>query len=257
LKKPIAKRTVLLDGDVVAYKVASKAEKPINWGDGMWTLHADEDEGKSILDAQLKALASELNAQKIIVALSCPSDECFRKEVFPAYKANRRDVRKPMILAALKQHFRDTQEVFERPKLEADDILGILATSPTLVPGEKIVASIDKDLKMIPGLHYHLEHKDRGVYSVTESEADYWHLFMTLTGDTTDGFPGCPGVGPVKATAILDTDVPVVQWEKVVNAYKKAGFDEAEALRQARVARILRRDDYDFKTKTVKLWEPK
>ena len=35
-------RTLLVDGDIVAYKAATVAETPIDWGDGFWTLHAFE-----------------------------------------------------------------------------------------------------------------------------------------------------------------------------------------------------------------------
>ena len=45
-------------------------------------------------------------------------------------------------------------------------------------------------------------------------------------------------------------------WAVVLAAYEKAGLTEADALAQARVARILRASDYDFKQKKVKLWNP-
>ena len=35
-------RTLLVDGDIVAYKAATIAETPIDWGNGCWTLHAHE-----------------------------------------------------------------------------------------------------------------------------------------------------------------------------------------------------------------------
>ena len=45
-------------------------------------------------------------------------------------------------------------------------------------------------------------------------------------------------------------------WETIVSYYEKAGFGEEEALRQARVARICRNTDYDFKKKEVVPWVP-
>ena len=44
-------------------------------------------------------------------------------------------------------------------------------------------------------------------------------------------------------------------WQKVVNTYKSKGFTEEEALLNARMARILRVEDYDFKNKEIKLWQ--
>ena len=47
-----------------------------------------------------------------------------------------------------------------------------------------------------------------------------------------------------------------IYWQHVLKAYAKAGLSEEEALTQARVARICRSNDYDFKTKQVILWSP-
>ena len=43
---------------------------------------------------------------------------------------------------------------------------------------------------------------------------------------------------------------------EIAKAYDKAGLSEEYALQQARVARILRAEDYDFHNKQVKLWRP-
>lgn len=263
-------RTILLDGDIVTYKIASTQENAVDWGDGVFTMYADAEEGKQRLDDEIESIRATLEANRVIVALSCPRSENWRRDVLPTYKANR-DAKAPMILAALKQHLRDKMEVWERPTLEADDIIGIIATSPALHKGAEIVCvSSDKDFKTIPGKHAKLGEVSKGIVNVTEAEADYWHLFQALTGDPVDGYAGCPGTGKVGAKRILDkpmkliendqtrsdTRMPCSPWEAVVAAYEKAGLDESEALRMARVARICRNSDYDFKLKKVKLWQP-
>ena len=45
-------------------------------------------------------------------------------------------------------------------------------------------------------------------------------------------------------------------WAAVVATYEKAKLSEGDALTQARVARILRASDYDFKRKEPILWQP-
>jgi DNA polymerase-1 len=62
-------------------------------------------------------------------------------------------------------------------------------------------------------------------------------MYQTLVGDTSDGYPGCPGIGPVKAEKVLGMPP---NWQDVVGAYRAAKLTEADALVQARVARILR-----------------
>lgn len=269
----------LIDGDIFAYEIAAAAEKPTDWGDGLWTLHAEADLAIVRLDDRLEQLKEATNADRLIVCLS--DSENFRNKVLPTYKSNRANVRRPMILPVMRQHLIDNYEVFIRPTLEADDVLGILATWPKM-KGKKIIITKDKDLKTIP-CHIFMSHKpELGIVEVTEEEADHWHLMQTLMGDVTDGYSGCPSVGPAAAAEILDElysweqydhefksgprkgtvekkwrKVPVdTPWEAIVGNFAKNGLGEQEALVQARVARICRASDYDFKNKKVKLWTP-
>ena len=138
-------------------------------------------------------------------------------------------------------------------------MLGILATSKKLIDGERIIVSIDKDLRGIPGkLVRNLDDEPLVVEEITEAQADYFHMFQTLTGDATDGYGGCPGIGPVKAEKALEPvkDDLAAMWQTVVALYQKAGLSEGVALTTARVARICRNTDYNFKEKTVRLWQP-
>ena len=41
---------LIIDGDIIAYKAAATSETPINWGDGLWTLHAHEEDVKKYVD---------------------------------------------------------------------------------------------------------------------------------------------------------------------------------------------------------------
>ncbi|GGX91075.1 hypothetical protein GCM10007160_18190 [Litchfieldella qijiaojingensis] len=268
----------LLDGDIFAYEQAASAEEPIHWGDGFWTLHAFEEPAITKLDDRVSKAAEAVGADRIIIALS--DDENWRKDVLPTYKGNRDGVRKPMLLKLLKEHLQAEYECFIRPKLEADDVLGILATWKKL-KGDKVIVTKDKDLLTIPGKHYVL-HKDEHL-EVSQEEADNWHLIQALTGDPTDNYSGCPGIGETVARQIIEEPFEWEQyehefksgkrkgqtelrwrkveaeslWSAIVSQFRKAGLGEEEALTQARVARICRADDYDFKRKEVKLWSPK
>ena len=75
---------------------------------------------------------------------------------------------------------------------------------------------------------------------------------QTLTGDVTDGYKGCPGVGEKKAETILKKGT----WEEVLKAYEAAKLTEQDALQQARVARICRVEDFNYKLGDVNLWTP-
>ena len=243
-------RTLLIDGDILIYKIATKNEIPTHWGDGLWTLHCDENICKAEVDKQIQELQENLKADKYIIALTDKSN--FRKDILPSYKDNRKQKRKPMLLPTLRQYCLDNYEAVVMDGLEADDVLGILSTEPS--NDEKIIVSIDKDLYQIPGK---ISKDGMTIDEVSPQEADYWHMMQTLCGDATDGYSGCPKVGVKTAQKILGdhANVPLLDlWTRALDAYKKVGYSIDEALAQARVARILRHNDYDRETGGIKLW---
>lgn len=248
-------RTLLIDGDILVYRITAAAEVPIDWGNDLWTLHADMSECRDALDRQIDMYLEELKADDVILAFSL--DRNFRYRVYPQYKSHRQGKRKPVTYVPLKAYAHEKYKTFERPDLEGDDVLGILATSPVIVKGEKVIVSLDKDLKTIPGLICNMR-EPITIQDISEEEADYNHMYQTLIGDTADGYQGCPGIGPKTAEKLLD-GVPKTyanMWPVVVQAYEKKGLSEEVALVQAQIARICRRDDYDFKRKEVILWNP-
>lgn len=254
------KRTILIDGDIIVYQVAAVAETPIHWGDGFWTLHADENKAKVAVDSKLSQYKEMLEADEMIIALSDTHN--FRYDVYPEYKSNRKNKRQPMLRPVLKQYILNNYETFLREGLEGDDVLGILATSPVIVKAdERIIVSLDKDMKTIPCLFVNMgKYSELGIQKITEEEAAWWHMMQTLMGDTADGYPGCPGYGPKTAAKLLGDDrtqwTYEIMWPKVVNAYIKKKLSEEFALQMARVARICQRDDYDFMKKEIILWNP-
>jgi DNA polymerase-1 len=246
-------RTILIDGDVALYSVTKSCEYEQDWGNDFWTLATDMKEARHRLDLWIGTLKTNLTADSIIIALS--GDENWRKDVYPKYKLHRKKHRKPMGFVPLKEYMNKVYRCITYHNLEGDDVLGMLATCPedkyTGLKGDRIVVSIDKDLKTIPGFHYNPDKPQDEIYMVDPEQADYNHLFQTLTGDAVDGYPGCPGIGPKRAERLLEDSV---SWDTVVGAYENAGLTAEDALVQARVARILRWGDY--KRKEVILWEP-
>ena len=120
------------------------------------------------------------------------------------------------------------------------------------VEGTKaIVVSDDKDLKSVPCRLYRPQTDER--HEISLQDADRQFFTQTLTGDVTDGYAGCPKIGPKTAEEVLGMSP---NWRLVVNAYQKEKLDFNYALTQARLARILRSTDWDDEKGEVKLWEP-
>lgn len=193
-------------------------------------------------------------ASDIRVLFSGPGN--FRKVIYPQYKANRVKRDKPLAyvetVRALKQQFRCD----EMNGLEADDLMGILATTPRYRDG--IIVTLDKDLRTVPGKHLNPLKEDAPV-SVSQADAHKHWFRQVLTGDSVDNFPGCPGIGPVKADKILSEwsgQYLHEGWALVKAAYRDKQLPESNALLQAQLAKILTRSDYDKKLKEVVLWTP-
>lgn len=249
------KTVLLIDGDTIAYLAAITSEKYIEWGEGDDMVISNNADVAAACRSFDEQVAGMINAHGKVddykVALTDSVN--FRKAILPTYKSKRG--KKPMALGAVRRHAVEQHKAVIKPGLEGDDILGIWSTHPYLIKADrKIIVSIDKDMRCIPGL---LSTGDGVVNRITTAAADYFHMIQTLTGDQTDGYAGCPGCGPVAAERwVALGDLPTQSWEHVCQAYAKKSLTEADALVQARVARILRFTDYNFKTQEPILWTP-
>lgn len=259
-------RVALIDADTLVYEATRSSECEIQWDENLWTLHGHFDPARAKIDDTVALIMERLSADRVVMALS-DYNEPWRKQVYPLYKANRKNVRKPLMYEPIRQYIHESFETVQMRGLEGDDVLGLLLTEPS--DEERIVVSIDKDMQTLPGLHINLMHARKNGEAAWEPrfiavpDADHYHMLQALMGDTTDGYPGCPGIGRVRAERILsefctedgwfDT---AAAWKAIVAQYVKAGLGETEALTNARVARILRTGDYDHDNLKVILWEP-
>lgn len=272
----------LFDLDIFAFQAnaSSMEEVYLQNGDEYVCLMTNMTQAFDSVKRRIEELRKEL---KLDVVIMCLTDSVnWRKTVLPTYKENRKEVRKPVGLQELKKRLSEHYETYIRPTLEADDVMGILATWDKFYPDHrKIIISEDKDMKTLPAWIYNPA-KDFEPWYNTPEDADHFHLCQALAGDVTDGYSGCPSIGMDTASHLLQSNqmfesyehvfksgarkgLSEVRWRKVdspskwatvVSCYEKAGLNEAAALQQARVARICRSEDYDFKNKKVKLWHP-
>jgi len=171
--------------------------------------------------------------------------------LYQDYKANRKSRRKPLALKGVMDALTNRYKCVRYDNLEGDDVLGILATSKEL--DDPIIVSPDKDMRTIPCKL--LAGDDLEL--ITRRQADRNWMIMALTGDMTDNYKGITGVGTVTANKILgDSKTLEEMWDIVVKEYEKKSGGHKEALLTARLARILRAEDYNNKTGKVKLWKP-
>jgi 5'-3' exonuclease len=248
-------RTALIDGDILLFQYGFRGQSEVDWGEGVVSQWTTESLTIGDMVGAIAQLMKILRADHEVVCFT--GKRCFRYGILPSYKHNRVGSVKPLLYGVLKQYLLAHYQCAAQDNLEADDMMGIMQT----MNGEdSVICTIDKDLNQIPGKHFNWN-KDSSVRVVPEKEADLFFYRQALTGDPTDGFSGASGIGKVKAQKALDTVLPGANWEarmweKVVEVYASKGLDEDYALSQARMARILRAEDYDFEKKEPILWLP-
>lgn len=239
--------TLLIDGDIVLHRVLNGNETDIDWGDGVSTLHSNHDDCKAMVRSLVKEWCKHFETKDYRIAIS--GTQNFRKTLAVDYKGQRTG-RKPIGWKPLRDWLFATGKAKSIEGIEADDLMGIWATHGKLA--DPVIVSDDKDLRQIPGKVY--APRKGALYTVSEEEGFRFHLHQTLVGDRTDNYPGCPGVGEVRAARILDEDC---SWSAVVSAFVSAGRDADFALVQARLAKILQFENFDFKKRKPILWRPR
>ena len=235
---------LLIDADFTVYKSCSAAETEIDWGDDTILVTSKFSDAYNATQRELTKLKNKFGSFTSLILFFSDSVN-FRKKILPDYKGHR-NRKKPCGYKRVINKLKEEYEVILMPTLEADDSLGIYATQH---PGN-IIISPDKDMRQIPGELYNLEQ----TFTVNKNDGAKWHLTQTLSGDQTDGYGGVPGIGVKRAEALFKEKG--YSWRTVVNAFKERDLTEEDALVNARLAKILTKDDYDFKKKRPILWSP-
>ena len=240
-------KQALIDGDMILYRAAFAAEVETKWEDDIFTLHTDFNQAKAEAAQLIENILAKLETTECVAIFS--DRKTFRHDIFPEYKANRKDKRSPLGINEIREWMMEEFNGDRWDNLEADDVIGILATGDR---ENTIAVSGDKDFGTLPCTWYNFLKDD--LKDTSEQEADRFHLIQALAGDSTDGYGGVPGVGVVTAQKLLNKHGE--SWETVVAVYKSKGLSEEDALLTARLARILRSTEYDKETKEIKLWNP-
>jgi len=196
--------TALIDADGMAYVIA-------------WN-HRDSSNGTEVentCDDFVRCILGLTQCDTYIGVFS--PKECFRHRDYKynVYKGQRPD--KPEWFTKWEQFIKDylceRWGFFVAQDLEADDVVSALADDNC------IICSPDKDLRQVSGLHFDYKKQDLGVTRVSHDEAcdNFW--LQMLTGDDSDNVNGVPGLGPVKAKALLkNIELPGLQTPSAVKA---------------------------------------
>ncbi len=230
----------LIDGDIVAYRCAAANEKS-DIGIAIWQVNQ-----------MLSRILSEVQATDYKIYLS--GDNNFRYQIFPDYKANRRDQIRPKHLESLREYMVVSWDARICDGFEADDQLGIESARSA---DKIIICSIDKDLLQLRGTHYNFVKRE--IKEIDDFGGAIQFYTQLLVGDPTDNIRGCPGIGKVKAERAFQGCTTEGQlYNKCCELYKVAHKDnwEKELLLNANLLYILREEDQYWKPPVIQSQEP-
>jgi DNA polymerase-1 len=160
----------------------------------------------------LRSLIAEYQPELMAVVFDARGKN-FRHELYQPYKANRPPM--PDELAVQVEPLHALVRALGLPLLqikgvEADDVIGTLATQATAVGLDTVISTGDKDMAQLVGPHVSLVNTMSGTTLDTGGVQEKFGVapgqiidYLALMGDSSDNIPGVPKVGPKTAAKWL------------------------------------------------------
>jgi len=246
----------LVDADSLVYKVGFAIEDRVIWNEMEILVGLEKEKDESYFtDIDQCCRTFDQLVSNVTYATDCDGSVLvfsgannFRLSLPTSYKENRKESRKPTGFAEILAYAKQVHNTKTVTGIEADDYVVWLKTKN---PEDYIVCAMDKDvLYQTVGTHYNYSTDEE--VTTKEWDAIKYAYFQTLTGDPSDGYKGCPGIGKVKADKLLDgLKTERELWEAVVTAYESKGLTEEDAVWTMRLANM-----HQFDGENVNYWEP-
>ena len=199
----------------------------------------------------------------------------FRDEAFPAYKAQREAT--PEDIRASVPIIKDIITAMHIPVLqadgfEADDVIGTLATKAGEAGVQTYMLTPDKDYgQLVRDNVFIFRPRHGGGYETMgpKEVCEKYELhsptqvidLLALMGDSTDNFPGCPGVGPKTATKLIaefgSIDSILENSAKIKGKLREKVEGAVDDIRMSKFLATIRTDvPIDLDLDALKLQEP-
>lgn len=273
---------LLIDGDISRYELGAVCQsKEKHFGEEVVVPHSDE-KVRQVVDRFINGIVERTDSDGYELFLSGTTNYRTEIAVTHPYKGQRH-APKPYHWGTVGEILRGDYGAYTVHGAEADDALSIYGR---MDPDNTVIASRDKDLRIVPCFHYSWKcgeaQQEVPVHRVTElghvaakpyNSGGYklvgdglkFFYGQVLAGDAIDNYKGCPGCGPQKAaTALAHCSSELELFEAANRVYsEKMGPEKGLQLliENARLAWLL--DDaevtYDANNIFISpkyLWEP-
>jgi 5'-3' exonuclease len=208
-------------------------------------------------------IAADRDPRAIVVCFGAEAAK-YRTDLYPRYHADR-----PPVPDALAWQFDRAPELFDAfgwttmstDEVEADDLLGALATAEAQDGGTALIMTGDRDMYQCATERIsvvYLKQRSSGFEEVDPDEvvARYGIPprlvpdFIALRGDPSDGLPGAPGIGAKTAADLLQRhgslDAAIAAADQERPRVAAALTDGADELRAFRAIATLHRADVEL-----------
>lgn len=166
------------------------------------------------IDNYIDTICETTGSTKYLLFVTGPTN--FRNIVatIAPYKGHRPE--RPRYYQEVKDYLWSLPGVIVSADCEADDYIGVWSQfTPNCV-----ICSIDKDLDMLPGQHYHFVNKEEYYISQQDGLVNFYR--QILTGDVVDNIVGIRGIGNGKAAKLITHDMTEVEmYDVCLREYKK------------------------------------
>lgn len=246
----------LIDADSMLYKICFAVEEKEVWNEWEYSEGIDDEldieyttdlnQCYSNFDSMVDGILYATDCHEPVLVFS--GDKNFRLDLPTPYKDNRKENRKPTGYEELLQYAKDNYSHVIVDSMEADDYVVWLKKA---YPDDYVLCAIDKDV-IYQSVGTHFNYGKEEFIKVKELDALRYAYRQTLSGDATDGYKGCPGIGEVKARKALESvEEEEEMWKVVVDLYEKKGLTEEDALLTMQLANM-----HQFDGEKIILWKP-
>ncbi len=194
---------LILDADSILYRICWKTTSPAL--------------AVKAMDDYVEAIIKATNVSEAYVFVK--GKDNFRFSIDLEYKGHRVNSIDDAMKERIERLYEHCREVYiPCDGAEADDFCNIYFNKAVEQGHYPVLGHIDKDLNMIPGLHYNYVNQE--LYTVDPVSAHTFLMRQLLTGDSADNIKGLSGCGPAAASKVLEGYTNEQMFDRVLSVWK-------------------------------------
>lgn len=189
--------SIIKDGDIIA-TLPSKKEA-IEWWTGdpeadisiaQEIIPGTEDQARFALYAVMNTILADVKPTDYRIYLTGDGNFRFEVATLLPYKGKREESNRPVHYDFIRQMLQGEYAAQVVDGIEADDALSITQWHHVVNPTSwtTILGTQDKDLKMVPGLHYNPSKRE--MFDMSPVDSRFAFYCQLLSGDSVDNIPG-------------------------------------------------------------------